>query len=515
MKSRESVYAVDPARDPLGVLAGLSSRFAVRRRAPVRRRLVYLDTFDRRLARAGATLAVRREDGASRLCLSSPDGELELALAGEPPAFARELPPGPLCERLASAAGIRRLLPQVEVEHRAHELDVLDRREKTVARVRLEEDCRARRSDGASAWHSLGSLLCLEPVRGYDEVFRRIERAVPAGDAVLLEEPLQRVAARAVGAEKPPAPPAIRADLRADVGMKRIQRALLETALANEPGLCADLDPEFLHDFRVATRRARSLLGQVKRVFPDDMPDDMVPRAREELAWLGRATGETRDLDVFLLGIEEPDWAVLGERRRALRSWLRERKRGAHALLVAALASPRRTAFVRDWRAFLEDERPPPEPAPARAADPLLEVVSRRVWRVWRRLRERGAGLDADAPAAALHRVRLECKKLRYLVDCAHELAPSAAVERERKALKKLQDVLGGYNDSRAQIDLLERFARRPDAKDRGRHSLGVGRMIERLHADAEACRARFERRFRGLCGAKSEARWRALFARG
>ena len=55
---------------------------------------------------------------------------------------------------------------------------------------------------------------------------------------------------------------------RPTAGARQIHHALLGIIVANEPGLRANLDTEFLHDFRVAVRRTRSLLGQVRQVFP-------------------------------------------------------------------------------------------------------------------------------------------------------------------------------------------------------------------------------------------------------
>lgn len=56
--------------------------------------------------------------------------------------------------------------------------------------------------------------------------------------------------------------------LCADAAMRRILLALLEAMEVNETGTIANLDTEFLHGFRVAVRRTRSVLGQMKTVFP-------------------------------------------------------------------------------------------------------------------------------------------------------------------------------------------------------------------------------------------------------
>ncbi len=76
-----------------------------------------------------------------------------------------------------------------------------------------------------------------------------------------------------------------------------VHRAHLAAMRWNEAGLRADLDSEFLHDWRVAVRRTRCLLGQLKQVFPAGE----TRRLRSELGWLARLTGPLRDLDVFLL----------------------------------------------------------------------------------------------------------------------------------------------------------------------------------------------------------------------
>jgi len=47
----------------------------------------------------------------------------------------------------------------------------------------------------------------------------------------------------------------------ADAGARQIYQALLDIMVANEPGMHADLDTEFLHDYRVSLRRTRSLPG--------------------------------------------------------------------------------------------------------------------------------------------------------------------------------------------------------------------------------------------------------------
>ena len=76
--------------------------------------------------------------------------------------------------------------------------------------------------------------------------------------------------------------------------------SLLRAVLHNQEGVLGSRDPEFLHDFRVAVRRARSALTQVKGVFPAAEAEP----AKVALSSMTRMTGPARDLDVFLEKLE-------------------------------------------------------------------------------------------------------------------------------------------------------------------------------------------------------------------
>ena len=66
---------------------------------------------------------------------------------------------------------------------------------------------------------------------------------------------------------------------------------------ANLDGTIADIDTEFLHDFRVAVRRSRAVQRELRGVFP---PEELA-RFRTEFRWLQQVTGDARDLDVYVL----------------------------------------------------------------------------------------------------------------------------------------------------------------------------------------------------------------------
>src|SRR5262249_50822313 len=143
--------------------------------------------------------------------------------------------------------------------------------------------------------------------------------------------------------------PALTLTVRADVGARQIHRALLHVVVANEPGLRANLDTEFLHDFRVALRRMRSLLSQIKQVFPDDV----VEHFSNEFSWIGRVTGPSRDMDVLLLALRSKTDIAPGD-MQALTAFVEQTRQQEHRRVVEALDSERYRRLVTQWEAFLE-----------------------------------------------------------------------------------------------------------------------------------------------------------------
>ncbi len=309
---------------------------------------------------------------------------------------------------------------------------------------------------------------------------------------------------------------------RADAAARRVLLALLDVVEANEPGVRAQRDPEFLHDFRVAVRQTRSVLGQLERVFPDPP----LGRFREDFRWLGRATGPARDLDVYLLRFPMYQAWLPPEVRgdlEPLRAFLHQQQRAEHARLVALLDGARYRALRADWRAFLTAPLTTPT---AHGQRPIRAVVSKRIRRLYKKAVRQGRAIladadatDADAPGAdemdaALHALRITCKKLRYLLELFGSLYPPKALAPLIDALKGLQDVLGEHNDLVVQRARLRGFAREMMQQGMAPADtfLAMGRLEAHIDQARLQTRAAFRRRFRRFARKKTRRRVRALF---
>jgi CHAD domain-containing protein len=294
---------------------------------------------------------------------------------------------------------------------------------------------------------------------------------------------------------------------RTDEAAARVLRRLLEVMQANLAGTIADLDSEFLHDFRVALRRSRSVQRELKLAFP---PEELA-RLRSEFRWVQQATGDARDLDVYVLEFDEYREMVPEQMRSdldPLLGVLRSRRLIARREMVRALRSDRATKLLTEWGVLLEGLPALGEADRPSAARPIAEVAAERIAKVYRRMVKAGRSIDPTSPAADYHELRKKGKELRYLLELfGAPLYPADIVKPMIKALKGLQDVLGRHQDREVQIATLRSLRGEVSALPGGPAALmAMGVLVERLGADAHEARGEFAAGFGAFASSSQRA---------
>jgi hypothetical protein len=396
-----SVEYLLPEGLDVGSIDGLlAARLDLACERPRTARRTFFDTFDGRLHANGLTLVHEGE----RLVLRKSERERSAETVGSRRPgrlLARELPEGPLREALAPLCGVRALIPTASLRGRRRLLRVLDGERKTVVRLMAEEAA------------PLRPRLHVMPVRGYDKALRRV-RGTLEDDLRLARapEPLQDEAVLrhggTPGGVSSKVAVAFAPDLRADRAAAALALRLVTVIEANLPGTVRDVDPEFLHDLRVAVRRTRSLQRELRWVFPPER----LARFRAEFRLLQQATGPTRDLDVWLdelAAAPEPDLDPL-------RAVLAERRARERAAMERALRSARTRRLLEEWPAFVSGLADAPVGGREDALRPIASVAGERIARVYERLARMGAAIDDRSPPEALHELRKKGKELRYLL---------------------------------------------------------------------------------------------------
>jgi CHAD domain-containing protein len=511
----ETHYSLAEAALSDDVAHSLQALLPVRIRPIVRHRLVLLDTFNGLIAAAGGRLTARSGNKVEWLEWQPRDGQVRLETpVTAPVAFAWDLPSGPLRASLQPIIDVRRLMPQVEVELQGQSLDVLDNDRKTVARIRIEEG-RARTPGRSGNWQGIPALVTLSGMRGYDAAYERLLRIIESRpDLERSPSGLQAIALKALGVSPPRDVSrfdvALAPSVRADAGARQIHQALLDIMIANEPGVHDDLDTEFLHDYRTSLRRTRSLLGQIKEIFPVDA----VAFFRTEFQWLAQSTSMKRDLDVLLLSLRESAESLPGGDLADIVAFLSRKLLEAQSVLQRVLESKRYRGLVANWRAFLQE--PPRATEPADAARPLLEVTSRRILHLHRRLIDSAMAIDDRTPIEAIHQVRIKAKKLRYMIDATRSLHDCRDLDRIIDSLERVQSVLGDFIDAQVEEEHLLVAGDALVETDAGKTGalLSVERLAENARERAASLRPQVDRELSRFCREGMQADFRRLFER-
>jgi CHAD domain-containing protein len=468
-------------------LRALAGTYTVAMGRPATARRTWLDSVDHRLHHAGLALtATAGADGpAQALELSGADGATVTAgpdTAGWPRLLGGL--PDQLRPRLEPVLGVRALLPMVQVSGSSVAGRLLDAEGKTVLRLVHE---RPATIAGSSA--RLPGGLRLVPLRGYGIEAVRAGRIVQAAGLVRDDRSGYAAALAAAGIDPDAtAPPVVRPELPGEVAVARVLLSFLDEMDAVHAGTVADVDIEFLHDFRVAVRRSRSVV----RLLGDLLPADLVGWVTPELKWLGELTAGSRDLDVHLQELPSvaavltsgrpEDLAPVAVHLRRLRA--SERRR-----LVRGLRSARYERWRTRWRTALAELAGRDD-----GGATVQEIGAERLAGAYRRVLRRGARITPDSPAEDLHDLRKRCKELRYLLEIFAPALDPGGARTAVKELKTLQDVLGTFQDSEAQREAIYALAAEMTAAgDAGsRTLLAMGEIAARLQESMLASRAEF-----------------------
>jgi inorganic triphosphatase YgiF len=228
---------------------------------------------------------------------------------------------------------------------------------------------------------------------------------------------------------------------------RAIVGAALDQLQANEEGLIAGTDPEFVHQARVALRRMRSVL----RIFRDAVGREQARTWREELAAATRALGDARDWDVFAQETLPAISSAYGDDAiaRSLAQLAGARRRQARAGARDAIRSREYAAAILHVSRWLA--------APGEGGEPerVADFAARALPRRHKRLAEEIERLP-DLGIEERHRVRIHAKRMRYAVEGLASVLGAQAAHRFAKRLSELQDALGRANDAVTGLRLLE-----------------------------------------------------------
>jgi CHAD domain-containing protein len=446
-----------------------------------------------------------------------------------------DLPPGALADRVGAIIAPRALLPVAAVSQVSAAVRLLNGDDKTVARLTIQRSTLQAAQSAQAAQldrmtRELPPRFEIQPVRGYVGQARRAASLLQETEGLakvstsVLDEALA-ACGREPGdySNKVNAP--VAAGMPASQAVAVILLRLLDMAEANISGTLRDIDPEFLHDFRVAVRRSRAAL----KLFGGALPDigDLAGIAAE-FKWLGDLTTPTRDLDVHLLGFE----GMAGRLRAAkpddlepFRAYLEDKRVRECRALVRGLRSPRFRDLAGLWRDALApiagtsgSPGGPGKPGrPRKVAHGEISAASlaaERTRQAFAKVARRGGAITADSPHESLHDLRKRCKELRYALEFFASVYDPGTFGKVVGDLKKLQDCLGDFQDNEVQIEEIRALAAEMTEAP-AVTLLAMGEITAGLAVNQAKARADFERRFAAFAGIEGQRRMSVLLRGG
>ncbi|MGR8998999.1 MAG: CHAD domain-containing protein [Gammaproteobacteria bacterium] len=467
----------------------------------------YYDSFDWRLYTKGITCEFNRSKAASTLQLKNLDNDLIIASTEikEVPAFSQQFQAEEIRNVLTPLLEMRALLPVCTLDYETYHLNIINNDEKTIVRLTIEE-------------HELfNNRLSLQAIRGYDKAAEHIIEILTAKLGLTpTNKPLLLTALKLQG-RKPNDYSSkltinLDPDMRADIAAKYIYSHLLKAIKDNEQGTIADIDSEFLHDFRVAVRRTRAGLSQLKGL----MPAKINAYYADFFSWLGQSTGSNRDLDVYLLNFANYKSSLPVSMRddlNPLYELILAKQQKAHKELAKKLRSAKYLSTLSEWEQYLKAQAPL-KPVELNAKLTIKQVADRRIWKNYKRVLHEGDAITEQSPSEALHELRKSCKKLRYLMEFFQSLYPEEKMKHLIKSLKGLQEVLGSFQDYAVQENTLKLFSE--EMLNNNIHAntlLAMGVLIQNLDTLRRKARTDFSSKFASFKQEENRSAFKSLFS--
>lgn len=455
-------------------------------------RACYLDTFDGRID--GVDWLLHLKEG--ELVLDRGEQSDRMTVSKAPPLMASDLPDTPAAGALRGIIENRALLSVLALDDHIVRWALVDGEEKTHLFIEHHHF-------DAKDTHQADRLV-LKSLRGYEKSLKKCLRTLEKAGCESAALPVEEWVAAAL--PKWPKPVALEAKMEALEAFRTIALYQLEVMALNEAGVISAEDVEFLHDFRVALRRTRSLLGQLKGV----LSADVTAAFKADFSWLGSQTGRVRDLDVWLEQLSEQipllPQELQGGMAPLVQSIRNDQRRHKRALDKVITGESYQSLKER-WRTLLTQI--PPETKGPKAAEPIGQLAAKRLHKRIKRVLKDGRAITPASPDDHFHTLRIDCKKARYLLEFFGPLFASRTMKRMIKQLKKLQSTLGAFQDITTQRhninEALDRMRRQK--KLSSECLMATGALLNHLQQEHDRLRACYFKEFEafsdeGLSGA-------------
>jgi len=192
---------------------------------------------------------------------------------------------------------------------------------------------------------------------------------------------------------------------------------------------------------RVAIRRTRTIIREFGQALPGEAGEQSVA----ELRWVARQLGQARDADICTESLDEyAAHAPATADFESVATYIRKTRTEAYESLRGALSSERYSVLIEELRALAAKAS---ADAARRRSGNRLVAADDHVDRATTRVFGYGNRISENSTAVELHKLRIEVKRLRYLLDFLAAQG-SGNPARLAETTRELQALLGTHQDA-------------------------------------------------------------------
>ncbi len=486
----------------------ISKTFKIKKERTESNNHTYFDTYDWRLYKSGLFLTK------SNFCYTlakisngEPLTSIKIRLKKKL-SFWQDFPDGKLKNEIKNLIGVRSLIKLISVSHKNQIFTVLNNDEKIVVRLTFQEIKRTNT-------RRVISLIYLNPVRGYNKEFERVKNMLTETGSTPERKDILAISLPSdikPGSYTGKLNIKLQSEMTTRQAVIAIFSKLLDTIKQNEEGIRKNIDTEFLHDFRVAVRRTRSLFSQVRSTFPVDVTN----KAKRDFSTLGKMTNKLRDLDVYILKRQQYIQMLPGNLRSGIEpifNRLEIERKEEQKKLALYLNSQLYKNIITSWNNFLENQNLK-HVRTSNSDIPIIVTAKNFILKKFKKIIKTGKLINDKTPDPEIHSLRIECKKLRYLLEFFSSLFPNKETTLMINYLKKLQDTLGDFNDLHVQQENLRFFLRKiENNKGKNTETMALGGLITILYQQQQEVRKQLNKKIAEFSKAKNIKLYDSIFS--
>ena len=126
------------------------------------------------------------------------------------------------------------------------------------------------------------------------------------------------------------------------------------------------------------------------------------------------------------------------------------------------------------------------------------EIAEGSIKKAWKKVIRHGRHISSETTDTELHALRIDCKKLRYLLEFFSSIFPPKNIVPVIRKMKELQENLGDFVDFSVQLQFLyDRLTAMPVGEKERLCAASMGGLMATLFHEQEKARRKFHKTFR------------------